>query len=185
MKKKGQNCYKKGFTLLEMTVSLGLFTIIMFIATNTFLSVVDSDRKSRSIRITTDNLNVSLEDISRRIKTGSSYFCGTGGEALLSVNDCAVAQNTLFFTDQNGERVRYTLIGNSIWRSVGSEPIIQATSPEINISRLKFYVSGSAPGAPDNKQPMVVVVIDGSVGNAETGATFKVQTTVTQRVYDN
>jgi len=40
---------QRGFTLIEMTVSLGLFTIIMFIATSAFLSIVNTDRKARSV----------------------------------------------------------------------------------------------------------------------------------------
>lgn len=177
-------CSKNGFTLIEMTVSLGLFTIIMFIATSAFLNIVNTDRKARSVRIAADNLNIALEDMSRRIKTGSSYYCGAGGEALLSVKNCTSGVNTiLFFTNQDGTRTKYELSGNSILRD--GVPI---TSPEIKITSLtglQFIVSGSAVGAADNQQPMVVIVIDGSLGSGQTASGFKIQTTVTQRVYDN
>ncbi|MFA5996923.1 MAG: type II secretion system protein [Candidatus Paceibacterota bacterium] len=178
-----------GFTLIEMTVSLGLFTIVMFIATSSLLSVVQSDRKSRAVRIAADNLNIALEDMSRNIKTGTSYWCGDGGGALNAVNDCptsGAAGNTLFFTNQAGERVQYSLADGAIWRSVGVEPIIQATSPEITITNFQVYVSGSAIFlAPDTKQPMATVVIDGNINAGGVATGFKVQTTITQRVNDN
>ena len=172
---------QQGFTLVEMVVSLGLFTIIMFIATSAFLNIVNTDRKARSVRIAADNLNIALEDMSRRIKTGSSYYCGAGGEALLSANNCTSGVNTiLFFTNQDGIRTKYELSGNSILRD--GTPI---TSSEITISSLKFIVSGSAVGTADNEQPMVVIAIDGSLGSGATASGFKIQTTVTQRAYDN
>lgn len=171
-----------------MTVSLGLFTLIMFIATSSFLSVVNVDRKSRAVRIAADNLNVALEDMSRRIKTGTSYWCGVGGEALLATQDCiGGGVSTFFFTNQDGLRVKYSLDGttNAIMRSVGAEPMIQATSPEISVTKLDFLVSGSAAGSPDNKQPIVVISIEGGLGTGVASTTFKIQTTVTQRAYDN
>lgn len=174
----------RGFTLIEMTVSLGLFTIIMFIATSAFLSIVNIDRKSRAVRIATDNLNIALEDMSRRIKTGSTYYCGspdTGG-----VGDCPAGNSTFFFTGQDGLRVNYTLTNGAIWRAIGSNPSVQVTSSEINITGLKFVVSGSAPlSSLDQRQPMVVIVIDGSLGTGTVSSAIKIETLITQRVYDN
>lgn len=169
---------KNGFTLVEMIVSLGLFTIIMFIATSAFLSIVNTDRKSRAVRIAADNLNIALEDMSRRIKTGSTYNCGGGA----GTNNCASPGLSSFaFTEQDGAtRTVYSLSGSAIWR--GAERV---TSPEINITSLKFVVSGSLVGTADNIQPIVVIVIDGSLGAGTASTTFKIQTTVTQRAYDN
>ena len=89
---------RRGFTLIEMTVSLGLFTIIMFIATSAFLSIVNTDRKARSVRIAADNLNIALEDMSRRIKTGNTYYCGDSATGTLN---CPVTPSPVFsFNDQ-------------------------------------------------------------------------------------
>lgn len=174
---------KNGFTLVEMTVSLGLFTIIMFIATSAFLSIVNTDRKARSVRIAADNLNIALEDMSRRIKTGSTYDCGAIG----GVTDCTLGENSLNFKDEDDVQTTYRLnqINGSIYRKIGVGSDLQITSTEITITNLKFIVSGSAVGSADNQQPMVVIVIDGSLGSGATASSFKIQTTVTQRAYDN
>ena len=174
-----------GFTLIEMVFSLGLFTIIMFIATSAFLSIVNTDRKARGVRIAADNLNIALEDMTRRIKTGTAYFCdGAISTATNATSDaCASGGIGIAFTDQKGLRERYQLNGSVIERVIGgvTTPV---TSPEITISNLKFVVSGSDP-FPDTKQPSVVVVAGGSLGNGSTASTFKIQTTITQRTYDN
>ena len=180
-----------------MTVSLGLFTIIMFIATSAFLSIVNTDRKTRSVRIAADNLNISLEDMTRRIKTGSSYYCG---EYASGTQDCAsIPGNALSFNDDSDASVRVIYR-----RVVGSNPVPGGcgvgytgtqgcilrdnkliTSPEVDITSLKFIVTGSAGITTDTIQPMVVIVIDGSLGSGPTASNFKMQTTVTQRAYDN
>lgn len=189
---------QNGFTLVEMTVSLGLFTIIMFIATSAFLSIVNTDRKARSVRIAADNLNIALEDMSRRIKTGSTYNCGGGATG---TQDCAATPgNTFSFNDDSTASARVTYrravgLGGCGTGYTSTQGCILRnneliTSPEIDIRDLKFLVSGSTPcgttpPCANTKQPMVVIVIDGSLGSGTTESGFKIQTTVTQRAYDN
>lgn len=194
----------KGFTLVEMIVSIGLFTIVLFIATSAFLTVVNADRKSRAVRIASDNLNLALEDMQRRIRTGSTYYCGALNTDVGGVGDCSTG-DTLSFTEQDGvTRTTYTLASNKITREykcmvnllcssfVTYGIPIDVTAPEISITGLKFIVQGSYPASgavtTDLVQPYVTMVIDGSIVNAANpslGASFKIQTTVTQRDYDS
>lgn len=198
-----------GFTLIEMVVSLGLFTIVMFIATSAFLSIVDADRKSRATRIAMDNLNLALEDMSRRIKTGTNYKCGGGS----GVGDCNTGNSIFEFDDQsstvsNPKRIIYKrgigsgLITNDLTPGgcgsgfSGTQGCVLrseagiftlATSPEIDIQNLKFVVLGS-PAWSNTRQPVVVVSVDGILGaNSPRNAgrsEFKIQTAITQRAYD-
>lgn len=203
----------KGFTLIEMIVSISIFTIVLFVAMSAFLSIINGDHKSRAMRITTDNLNLALEDMSRNIKTGTTYNCG----GALGTNDCPAGtwSNTFAFTNQDGvSRTMYKMgvgpsaivngpgasgCGDAVFLATQGCILREdvtgisriATSMEIDITSLRFYVSGSAPfGAGANKiQPTVVIAIEGSLGAGATlfagNAGFKIQTTVTQRAYDN
>lgn len=194
--------YARGFTLVEMIVALGIFTIALFIATNALLAVVNADRKSRGTRIATDNLNLTLEDISRKIRTGYSYNCGGNP----GVADCSTPQSVLAFNDQNNIRTIYkrgvgggAIVGGvgasgcgapfvagqgCILRSDGGAAFVPGTSSEIDITSLNFFVSGSAVW-PDTKQPQVIMSMDGSLGTQPlTKISFKIQTSATQRVYD-
>ncbi len=190
--------HKKGFTLVEMIVSIGLFTVVLFIATGAFLTVVNADRKSRATRIAMDNLNLTIEDMQRRIRTGSSYYCGAPGSTdgeYSGVKDCTNPTSKFSFTEQDTcFRTTYSLSDNIITRKTGptsssctnqATQSIEVTAPEIIINTLKFMVKGS--GTIDQIQPYVIILIEGIVGpiGNPTSATFKVQTTVTQRNYDS
>lgn len=192
-----------GFTLLEMIVALGVFITALVVATSTLLAVVNADRKSRSARVAIDNLNLTLEDMSRKIKTGYTYSCGGG----LTVLDCAVAQTVFAFTDQTGTRILYkrgigpnAITTGALASGCGAEYItaqgcilrsndagvsfLPITSTEIDVTTLNFFVVGSAP-SPDTRQPAVVITLDGSEGAGSAAAVaFKIQTTIIQRAYD-
>jgi len=164
---------------------------------------VNADRKTRATRIAADNLSLALEDMERRVRTGSSYYCGIGGE-LGGVRGCS-GETSISFTEQDGiTRTTYKLEGNKITRqhicivapcvnSLVYDTPIDVTAPEVSITSgtgLKFIVQGSTPGVlptGDSVQPYVTVVIDGSIGataNPAGQAKFKIQTTITQRNYD-
>lgn len=189
-KVESQKCVnpRSGFTLVEMMVSIGLFTIVLFIATSAFLTIVNTDRKARMVRVAMDNLNLSLEDMQRRVKTGWDYNCvGVSGVA-----DCPslTPGNIFSFTGQDGTRVIYSYdaVGKSIQREVVGQGVLRVTSPEIVITSLKFVVQGSAVASGDKNQPYVVVLIDGMLslpGKTALDTTFKIQTTITQRAYDS
>lgn len=186
---------RRGFSLVEMIVSLGIFTIVLFIATSAFLAVVNADRKSRATRIAMDNLNLALEDMSRRIKTGSSYNCGN---TMNPTDNCATGDNIFRFIDQENDTVIYKLGSgptecfNSLYKETQgcilrtipyeSPSFMLATSPEIDITKLRFFVSGSSPL--DSIQPVVVAMIEGTLGVDPKKTTFKIQTTITQRKVD-
>lgn len=176
----------KGFTLVEMIVAIGLFTIVLFIASSAFLSVLDTDRKSRATRIAMDNLNLSLEDMARRIKTGTSYYCN-GTVSDIGASDCSSGGSSIAFTEQDGStRTAYRLDAGAIKRTRGVGAELSVTAPEITISNLKFIVSGSTiwdPLGRDTTQPYVTILVEGTTaGKVTTG--FTIQTTVSQRAYD-
>lgn len=193
--------FKKGFTLVEMIVSIGLFTIVLFISTSAFLAVLNADRKSRATRTAIDNLNLSLEDMSRRIKTGTTYNCGGGA----GTADCPLGSTVIAITDQNDERIIYKrgvgtgsiTTGNGV-SGCGSVlfsatqgclvrdkagTVIAVTGKDIDIKNLRFVVNGTTP-LPDTAQPYVVVLVDGATIAGKITSAFTLQTIVTQRMYD-
>ncbi len=182
--KYGVRSARRGFTLVEMIVSIGLFTTVLFISSSAFLTVLNADRKSRSTRIAMDSLNISLEDMARRIKTGTTYSCG-GSVLSLGTADCSSGGTSIAFTEQDGTtRTAYRLDGTTmtIKRQVGTSGTeLSVVSPEIAINKLLFIVGGSAPN--DSLQPYVTILIDGTT-TGKVFSRFSMQTTVTMRAYD-
>ena len=191
---------QKGFTLIELMVSVAIFAIIMVMALGALLSVSAADRKSESLSSVMNNLNFALESMTRAIRTGYDYHCGTttGG-------DCTTGGTLLKFTSQDNKAVNYAYDNSSacgqtgtvkgcILRSTdGGVSYLPITSPEVIItnaastgSGLEFYLRGSSLGTSgDDSQPNVIITLTGYVQLTATQKTpFSLQTSVTQRLYD-
>jgi prepilin-type N-terminal cleavage/methylation domain-containing protein len=197
---------KKGFTLVETLVAVGLFSIVTTIAMSAFLAMVNANYVSRNVRIATDNLNLALEDMSRRIKTGTVYGCDPVGVSAAEngTRDCGAGAGSIAFTDQDGVRTMYKVglgsgdsngdpagCGSNLYETTRycilrfrEGKWIPVTSHEIQITRLRFIVRGSS-GPPDSVQPYVIVFIQGTLGVPPKPVTsFKIQTMITQRQLD-
>ena len=66
---------KSGYTLVDTIVSLALFSIVILVCSGVLVTIVNANRKERSLKQAMDNLNVVIENISRTLKTGNKYFC--------------------------------------------------------------------------------------------------------------
>lgn len=68
----------KGFTLLEMIVSMGIFTIVAVIAVGSLVRISSLNRQAQSLQAATNNINYILESMSREMRVGSTYHCADG-----------------------------------------------------------------------------------------------------------
>ena len=163
-----KNLPQKGFTLIEMMVSVSIFAIVVMISMGAIFTVVDSNKKAQSLKSVMNNLNFALETMTRTIKTGQMQAFTSGGNTI----------STQVF-DSNGT-VTYSYLKDS--SNIGYIELSRGgvasriTAPEVNITNLKFY------GA----KPMVVMVVQGTVKlNERISSDFNIQTTVTQRLPNN
>ncbi len=178
----------KGFTLIEIMVAISVFSVIMLMVSSSIYTVFDSNRKSQSMRSVMDNLNLSLEAMTRTIRFGKDYHCDINSGVQASPQDCASGANSIAVTDFNGNRVIYKMVGNRIARTVNGGSDIYVTGTDVNISTTTFRVLGSTPysSGSDLYQPKVIIVVDGYAGTKATSrSTFVLQTTVSQRQFDS
>ncbi|MES2213564.1 MAG: prepilin-type N-terminal cleavage/methylation domain-containing protein [Patescibacteria group bacterium] len=172
----------RGFTLIEMMVSLAVFSVVVVLSMSAIVSVLDSNQKSQTLRSAMDNLNVTLESMTRAIRFGTTYHCGLTGSGTA---DCGGGDTGMMFIGSDGVRVRYNLSEGRIVRSSDIGAYTPMTSADIIIEKLTFYVSGSTPYPGDNLQPRVVIVIKGYTGaKASTKTSFVLSTTISQRQLD-
>jgi prepilin-type N-terminal cleavage/methylation domain-containing protein len=180
----------RGFTLIEMLVSVAIFSIVMVMALGALLSLSEANRRAELLSTATSNFNSSLDSMSRSIRTGSVYHCGTG--TLTITADCAANGSTQFaFLSSAGQTTVYKLgttecangTGCILRSQDGGTSYMSITSPDINVTALTFYVVGSTSG--DSVQPKVVMLASGSTSvKAGEQTQFNVQTSITQRIYD-
>lgn len=177
--------FNRGFTLIEMIVAVSVFVVVMVSGIGALVSMIDANRKAQAMRIVMDNMNFSLENITRSMRVGVDYHCGAFGD-LNTTRDCAVdGDSFIAFTNSAGERVIFRLNNGRIEKSedLGAS-YLSITAPEITIEELRFFVQGSS--ETDNLQPKVLVIVRGTAGVSEkVRTTFNLQTFASQRLRDS
>ncbi|MDB5245054.1 MAG: seg [Parcubacteria group bacterium] len=171
---------KRGFTLVELIVSIGLFIIVLTIVASAYLSLISLNRKARATNDLVSNLSYVVESMSRTIRTGTNYQCGG-----LGGTNCASPGNSTFsFTDDQTRPVTFSLVGGAIDQSVSGQPLDVLTDPRITITNLIFYVDGVGTG--DQKQPRVLFTISGTIKpDTQTATTsFSIESSATQRLIE-
>jgi len=169
-----------GFTLLEMIISIGIFSVLVVASIGITLEVSNAQIKAANIQATQDNIRFSLELITKEMRTGSRYtpssFCNSNPGEEIS-----------FFTS-SGESRMYYLTGDRIMRLKGTT-VCQAGQPlmadEVGVERLRFMVSGASSG-PQDGQPRVTVSLRVRSKSLKDPleSRMDLETTVTQRLRD-
>ena len=170
----------KGFTLVELLVSIAIFTIVMLMAISSLFSILDLDRKAQSMKSVMNNLNFALDSMAREIRVGSDYCVPVQCNA-----------TNFSFHDYLGKVVHYELQADGrVWETredLSSNQPIPLTAPEVHIendaNQPVFVVIGHTP-AGDQKQPYVFMRLIGYAGVGKTQTDFSIQTTVSQRLFD-
>jgi prepilin-type N-terminal cleavage/methylation domain-containing protein len=169
-----------GFTLIEMIVAIGIFTLVAVAAVAALASVIDANERSRSLAQANNNLDFSLQTMVREIRNGFAYGCDKSkpGKVPDDPSDCEDV-STFAFVNANRDKVVYELTGDDeIERTVnGSGQII--TPPEVTVDHLEFDVVGADT---DQKQSRVIITIQATVGSGDNARTVNLQTTATQRL---
>jgi prepilin-type N-terminal cleavage/methylation domain-containing protein len=72
-----RNSQQKGFTLIEMIVSLGVFSVVITIAVGALLSLIATNQQLQQEQSVMTNLSFTLDSMMREIRTGTYYYCET------------------------------------------------------------------------------------------------------------
>lgn len=172
----------RGFTLVELLVAIGVFSIAMLIGVGALLTTVGANHKAQAIQSVMNNLNHAVESVARNIPVGTNYHCGGGG-ILSAPQDCVQGDTVIALLSHDGRAIVYEFLNQRLLRSIDGGPAVAITAPEVVIEEGMFYVRGSAPG--DDEQPQVLIKIRGYAGiNEKSRSDFALQTTVTQRALD-
>lgn len=167
----------RGYSLLEMVVAVGLFSVVMLVITGAYLTLIDLDRKARATNDLVASLSFAVENIARNLRTGRDYACwSTGGNGTC---------NRITFTDSQSQTVTYLLksdatIGQCTGGSCSDATAIALTDAHIDIDALTFYVRGVGPG--DGLEPQVTISVHGGITTASGEVSdFTLQSGATQR----
>jgi prepilin-type N-terminal cleavage/methylation domain-containing protein len=190
--------FQQGFTLIEMIVSLALFSVVITISVGALLALIASNQQLQDEQSVMTNLSFAVDSMTREIRTGTSYYCvptvlsvPVNVDSLSGENDCdsssggtgvAFVEAGNSITSGAGDRILYYFDENKIFRKIGNNAAQSVVSSGIYIEEAVFYVSDSAP-LPDDEQPAVTIFIKARESNGGSKS-YEIQTTITQRTLD-
>ena len=162
---------QSGFTLIEMIVSLGVFSLVITIAVGALLTLMVTSKRLQGEQSVMTNLSFALDGMTREIRTGTFYFCDSGNAnppgSIFNENynldslgdatrDCPNGRqgnrlHGLVFKEggdsitASEERILYYFDegDQTIYRRVGSAERQSIVASGIVIKRLEFVVTGS------------------------------------------
>ncbi len=194
---------KRGFTLIEVLVSMSIFTVVVGMAVGTLIVLMDANAKAQNVQQAVSNVSFALDAMTRDIRTGLHYECQTSTGALHTTNDTndcptGTSGDNFAFTESGGSLTgncagsrigyRFNATDNTIERRLclgdGATDWESITAPGVSIDHMHFSVAHTD-RSPDAHSPTVTIYIEASAGDvAGTDAGFTLQASVTQQSLD-
>ena len=189
----------RGFSLIELLVSISIFTIVLTIAVGALLVLIDANARAQSMQQVMTELSFAIDSISREVRTGRGIYCSNSEPSPSlsddTTNDCngavylsVVEGGESLTAGQSTNRItfHYDSANEQIRRRISDNSWYPLTADDVHITDMFFYVSDSTTGQfNDEVQVNVTIYIEGYVGEkATTDSSFALQTTISRRVMD-
>lgn len=178
----------KGFTLVEMMVTVLIFSIIIGVVIGVFVSAIRMQRYNLAYQQLLDQTSYAMEYMSRAIRMAvkDDGTCGFSGYNYITSN----GNTKIEFQNYEGDCQEFYLDTsvdpNQLAMSKGSDYLdIPLTSDDFNVTSLSFKVTG-APGSEhgDNLQPRVTIFMKIQGKGLKLQPKMTMQTTISQRNLD-
>lgn len=173
------NLNEKGFTLFEILVGMGIFSIIILSVTGILQSAVEGQRKAIGAQNTQESMRYVLEVISKEIRMAkrNDGYCSDGPQTGIFY----VENDTLYFRNQYDECVAYyketDAGGKNRFKITRDEVGGYISTDEISVDYLEFYKKNS-------DQPAVTITMRVSTEEStKSRSDIDIQTTISSRYY--
>lgn len=167
---------EKGFTLIEMLVSIALFSVVITVTLGSIMTIADSNKKARSLMTVTNNLNFAVDSMVRSFKTGDATPGFANGDCFQTDEIDYVGGDTEFDT-RSVEYCFEEVDGfGRITKQVQGGAAVPLTSSDVDIDELSFEDISSG------TQPILSIIMSGTVQvSPRISSSFSIQTAVSQR----
>ena len=164
----------RGFTIVEVIVSIVVFSVIVIAVGAIFVQALKIERRSFAAQKIQENTLRSFEIIGREMRVSR-----------LDPMDysCDAPASSLSFARPGVGTIEYTLNDGQVYRKEGASDAEPITSSEVRFTKLAFCVTGSYDD--DNMPSRITILaqVENAVG-AERNI-FNIQTSVTSRDITN
>lgn len=165
--------YQKGFSFVEVLVTIAIFMLIMTAIMSIFLSVINAQRRVTAQRKIQQDMRYVTERIERDIRTGKIDYASQSG---------FIGATELYVIPQDGSVVQYAIQGGAVVRN-GE----RLTSSATQIDRLSFLIypdESSYQGGSSNEQVRVTMYVKAHVRILQETSETIFQTTISNRSYE-
>ena len=187
-----------GFSLIELMVSLTIFSIIMMISIGTLLVMIDVNAKAQALYSSMTNVSFALDSMTRELRTGYHYYCDSRTSTDISFDsvpnqattrDCSSFGNFITFTrERDGVQFGYRLNEQQLeqyedgqWIQITSERDVRIDNFDIIVQHTDTYEGGGG----NQQQPTIDVFIKGRMSNGlQVDTRFGIQTHIVERRLD-
>jgi prepilin-type N-terminal cleavage/methylation domain-containing protein len=194
---------QSGFTLIEMLVSLALYTIVVTTSVGSLLVLIETNGRLVGEQAVMSSLTFAMDSMTREIRTGKSYYCEsatnlkaappattatricTGGDAGISFVE---AGSSITGTANTRIAYYYEVVSNvgTLYRRIGNSTPTAMTGNDIDITAARFFVTGADPldGANDVNQPLVTIYLEAEDRSGDIERSITLHTSIVQRELD-
>ncbi len=180
--------FSAGFTLLEMVISIGIFSVVMVISIGLMLSVSSAQIKAANTQAVLDNIRFGLELITKEIRTGSNFSTASPLCAPLGseIRFDAVSGRRIYFWDNIDFRImraKEDITGIDCSGSTGKA--VPFSAEDVYIDRFNVITEGIIPGSSDGQSMITMVVrVRSKSPKIPLDSALDLQTTVIPRLRD-
>ncbi len=172
------NKKEEGFTLIELLLAVALFSIVVVIAFGAIIHVIDVNRKSQTLTTVMNDLNFTLESITRTIKT-TTNIDGVDGLYRFKDQRKNPSNYVIYRFNDSNKKIEKCELPNPV--DCSDSNFVPIVSDQIIID--EFYLEPL--NRADGNQPRFLMVVKGSAQiTTKIKSEFSLQTTVSPRIVD-
>ena len=163
--------HEKGFTLIELMVAVGVFSIAITASSGLFITSLRGQQRTYVVQNLADNARYAMEAMAKEMRMGSGFSGAT-----CAGNSCSFISHMMH---RDGKNVKFSLGTDAKIMFDDGISELPITSANIEVTSLDFeLIGGSA-----TTQERVVIVMQAKVaGNSPyTSADITLQTTISPR----
>lgn len=140
---------KNGFTLIELLVAMGLFLVVVILASGTFVRALRIERQAVDLMAMNDSASLALEQMAREIRTSTDFS--------------SPSSDTVNFTSASSKQISYHFNSGLgiVQRSENGGAFEPLTATNVLVSKLVFITAGLSQS--DNLPSRITIVL--SVGS--------------------
>lgn len=145
----------KGFTLMELMISLALFTLVTVISTTIFVQIIKTSKLTTQKSAAIDNISTVMEQLAREVRTGKDFSS--------SVTTGYTSVSSFSFVNYKNENITYQFSGGRLNKVVNGVNY-QLTTSELTTDGWFMVTDNSASGNRTTPRIVVNMVVKNSRG---------------------